>query len=102
MPASRDEFSERLRGVIRESGLSVYRISKLSGVEAGTIYRFLSGERSMCVELFTKLCGIFGMTLGDSTQPSFTEAKRGRPPKALSNSQPTVSKPVQEKTEWWK
>lgn len=60
-------ISEQLREAIRDSGLSVYRIAKDSGIPQQTLQRFLTDERDIRLgQTADKLAEFFGMKL---TQP---------------------------------
>jgi plasmid maintenance system antidote protein VapI len=56
-------LAETIRKKIVESELSQYRISKESGVSAGVINRFVSGERSISLDNADKLCKVLGLHL---------------------------------------
>src|SRR5262249_25139015 len=63
--------SEALRGAIRDSGQTLYRVSKGSGVAYAALHRFIAGKRSVSLEAFDKLCAYLGLTLtpkGDKRQ----------------------------------
>ena len=55
--------SETLREAIRDSGLSLYRIAKDSGAGYASVYRFMSGERSVSLDVFDKICECLGLEL---------------------------------------
>jgi plasmid maintenance system antidote protein VapI len=56
-------LAETIRKKIVESELSQYRIAKESGVSAGVINRFVSGERSISLDNADKLCKVLGLHL---------------------------------------
>ena len=54
-------MSETLKDAIRDSGQTVYRISKDSGLDYDSIYRFLSGRTSLRLDKADKLAAYFGI-----------------------------------------
>jgi transcriptional regulator with XRE-family HTH domain len=70
--------SEALKTVIRQRGLTAYRLGKDSGASVDAIQRFLNGERSLKVETFDKLCATLGLAL--------VEQKPGRQRRRLQGS----------------
>ena len=59
MPA----LSEQLRQMILDSGLSVYRVAKDSGVPQPVLHRFVAGERDIYLETADRLTAYFGVKL---------------------------------------
>lgn len=55
--------SEVLKEVIRQRGLTPYRISKMSGASIDAIRRFLVGERGLSVATFDQVCTALGLEL---------------------------------------
>lgn len=58
-------LAETIRKKIQVSELSQYKIAKESGVDSGTLSRFVSGERSISIETADKLCRVLGLKLVD-------------------------------------
>ena len=58
-------LAETIRTKIKVSDLSQYKIAKDSGVDSGTLSRFVSGERSISIETADKLCKVIGLKLVD-------------------------------------
>ena len=53
-----------LRAAADQSGLSVYRIAKESGVDQSTLNKFLSGQRdNLTLDVADRLLEFFGMRL---------------------------------------
>ena len=52
------EFSESIVAAILGSGLSRYRIAKVSGVNESNINRFVSGERGMTTDSLDKIARV--------------------------------------------
>ncbi len=59
----RKPIPERLRVAIRDSGKTVYRIAKESGVAHPVILRFLSGERDIRLETAERLAAVLNLQL---------------------------------------
>lgn len=55
--------SETLKEVIRQRGLTPYRIAKMSGASIDAIRRFLAGERGLSVATFDAVCTALGLEL---------------------------------------
>ena len=55
--------AETIRRAVLESGKTLYRVGKDSGVNYGTLHRFMSRERSMSLDAVEKLCAYLGLTL---------------------------------------
>ncbi len=63
-------ISEQLRGAIKGSDATLYRIAQDSGVDWGTLQRFLDGTRpNIRLDTVDKLCAYFGLVLRPSTKP---------------------------------
>lgn len=56
-----ETMSDQLRRAIRDSGLSVYAISKGSGVSQPVVARFSTGQRDIRMETADKLFAFFQM-----------------------------------------
>jgi plasmid maintenance system antidote protein VapI len=56
-------MSETVRQAILESGQTLYRVAKDSGVPYATLHRFVTGERSVSAETLDKLCAYLGLRL---------------------------------------
>jgi len=57
------DIEEQLRQAIRESELTAYKLAQQSGVSAGQIGRFLSGERTLTLTAAGKLATALGLRL---------------------------------------
>ena len=53
----------QLRSAIKNSGVSLYRISKDSGVAYAVVQRFANGERQIKMDAADKLAAYFDMKL---------------------------------------
>jgi hypothetical protein len=58
-----DNVGETIRRSVLESGQTLYRVAKDSGVNYGTLHRFMTRERSMSLDAVEKLCAYLGLTL---------------------------------------
>lgn len=52
-----------LRQAIRESGQTIYAVSKGAGISNPVTIRFMSGERDIRLETAEKLCAYLGLKL---------------------------------------
>jgi plasmid maintenance system antidote protein VapI len=68
-------LQDQLRQAIEDSGLTLYRIAKDSGVVYQVLHRFASGERDLTLETASKLADYFGMRLTRPRRP-----KKGETP----------------------
>ena len=57
------ELAEQLRCAIRKSGMSIYQLSKESGVTHPTILRFMSGQTDMRLSRAEKIAKVLGFSL---------------------------------------
>ena len=62
-------LQDQLRQAIEDSGLTLYRIAKDSGVAYQVLHRFARGERDLTLETATKLADYFGMRLTRPRRP---------------------------------
>jgi plasmid maintenance system antidote protein VapI len=60
--------SEALRKAIVDSEHSQYKLAQLTGVDSGTLSRFVNGQRSIALDTADKLCKALGLQLTKSTQ----------------------------------
>jgi len=58
-----------LRQAIADSGLTLYRIGKGTGIAYPVLYRFASGERDLTLETASRLADYFGMRLTRPRRP---------------------------------
>ena len=56
-------MSDTLRRTIRDSGLTIYRIAKDTGVSQASLLRFMRGERSLRLDIADGLAEFFGLRL---------------------------------------
>jgi transcriptional regulator with XRE-family HTH domain len=56
-------FPDQMRREIKRSGISLYAISKATGIQDSQMYRFMSGERGLSIEGITAICELLGLEL---------------------------------------
>ena len=56
-------MSETIRQVILDSGETLYRVSKDSGVTYAPLHRFVQGARGLSMENLDALCEYLGLSL---------------------------------------
>jgi hypothetical protein len=62
-PKAAPTLSDSLRAAIEDSGQTLYRVSKGSGVPYATLHRFMAGKRSVSMEALEKLCAYLELRL---------------------------------------
>ena len=65
----REVFVANLELLMNKRGWKPDQIAPHAGVSRGTIYKYLSGERSPHMETADKIARVFGMTLRDMLVP---------------------------------
>jgi hypothetical protein len=61
--ANHISLADQLRDALKESGLTMFRIAKESGVEQSVLYRFVTAERGVQMDTAEKLAAFFRMNL---------------------------------------
>jgi len=56
-------IEETLRQTIEKSGASLYAVAKGSGVDYGTLHRFVNKGRNLQLNVVQRLCDYFGLEL---------------------------------------
>mgnify|MGYP006309068641 CR=1 FL=1 len=74
---SMNNVSDKLKTVIRKSGISMYRLEIDTGVDRMCITRFLDGK-AILSHNFDALCQYFGMELTDPTAPTSKQTREGK------------------------
>jgi plasmid maintenance system antidote protein VapI len=62
-------LQDELRRAVQDSGLTLYRIAKGSGIAYQVLHRFARGERDLTLETASRLVDYFGMRLTRPKQP---------------------------------
>ena len=63
MPQMQRAFSEQLRKAISDSGLSRYTISVRTGIDQGTLSKFMKGERGLSLSAIDKLMAVLSLDI---------------------------------------
>ena len=58
-----NSFSDQLRRAVRESELTRYAISVRTGIDQGTLCRFIRGERGISLDSVDKLMDCLGLEI---------------------------------------
>jgi plasmid maintenance system antidote protein VapI len=66
-------FSEQLRQAVRDSELTRYAISVQTGIDQGTLCRFIKGERGISLDSVDRLMECLGLEI----QPRRRKRKEG-------------------------
>lgn len=66
-------LSDELRQAVERSGLSRYSICQQTGIDQGSMSKFLAGERGLGIESIDKLAELLGLHICTA------DAKRSRP-----------------------
>ena len=56
-------IAAELRRAIADSGETLYRVAKDSGVDYSTVYRFMSGKQTLTLDTADKLAAYLGLRL---------------------------------------
>jgi transcriptional regulator with XRE-family HTH domain len=58
-----DPFSEQLKRAIRESGMTRYAIAARTGIDQGTLSKFMKGERGLSLSAIDNLMDALGLEI---------------------------------------
>lgn len=64
MKRERPRLSERLRGALRNSALSRYRIAEATGISQSTLSLFCAGKRGLSMDAIDRLVDFLGWRVG--------------------------------------
>jgi hypothetical protein len=70
---NRKPLSDELREAVERSGLSRYSIWQQTGIDQGSLSKFMDGERGLGMESIDKLADLLGLHI------CAADAKRSRP-----------------------
>lgn len=62
----RVDLAEQFRTAFTDSGLSRFKLARRAGVSYATVYRFMSGERSVTLDTASKLAEVLGLEMRPS------------------------------------
>jgi transcriptional regulator with XRE-family HTH domain len=72
-------FPDQMRRAIKNSGMSLYAIAKITGIQRPQLSRFMSGERGLSIEGITEICKLLGLKLvGSARKPAGKSRKAKR------------------------
>jgi hypothetical protein len=80
---SGERMSDALRQAVLESGLTLYRVAKDSGVSYAVLHRFVVHMRPAAMETLDKLCAYLGLTLTRSLSDGQAHDGETRPGRNL-------------------
>jgi len=63
MGTKRQDVETQLKHFIKTSGMTCYRLSKISGVEPAQLSYFMNGHRSLSLPAVVKLCRALNLEL---------------------------------------
>ena len=69
MPRKKIPLDAQLRGIIRKCGLSRYRISKLTGIDAAVLCKFMAGDVGLSMKSLNALGELFDIRLLSNMKP---------------------------------
>ena len=70
VPKRGPSASERLREIMRQSGMSGHEIAARSGVAHTIVNRFLNGSRTISFETFDRIAPVLKIRLVANTKPT--------------------------------
>jgi transcriptional regulator with XRE-family HTH domain len=72
-------FSDQLRQAIERSGLSRYAIGKATGIDKGTMSRFMAGHVGLSLESIEKIVDVLDLRLEARKKPRQPKPGTDRP-----------------------
>ena len=73
----RKPLSEELREAVERSGLSRYSIWQQTGIDQGTLCKFMAGDRGLSIESIDKLAELLGLHICTAdTKPCRPKGRR--------------------------
>jgi hypothetical protein len=58
-----ETVSQQLRRAVRQSGRTLYRVSKDSGLSYPALHRFAAGKKGLSLDSLDRLCAYLGLRL---------------------------------------
>jgi transcriptional regulator with XRE-family HTH domain len=71
----RKPLSDELREAVEQSGLSRYSICQQTGIDQGTMSKFMAGARGLSIESIDTLADLLGLHI---CKPDAGQARKGR------------------------
>jgi hypothetical protein len=73
----RKPLSDELREAVERSGLSRYSIWQQTGIDQGTLCKFMAGDRGLSIESIDKLADLLGLHIcTEDAEPSRPKGRR--------------------------
>ncbi len=72
----RKSFTDELRSAIEASGLSRYAIWQATGIDQGSLCKFVQGERGLGLESIDKLAELLGLHIVADPESAQPQRKR--------------------------
>ena len=69
MPRKKTPLDEQLRKIIRNCGMSRYRISKLTGIDAAVLCKFMAADVGLSMKSLNALGELFDIRLLSNLKP---------------------------------
>jgi len=69
------QFSDEIRAAVESCGVTRYRISKLTGIDAAVLCRFVQGQVGLSMDSLDKLAECIGLHVATEQKP---RAKKDR------------------------
>jgi transcriptional regulator with XRE-family HTH domain len=91
--AADSELARQLREAITASGLTVYALSKASGVDTAVLYRFLAGEKDLTLDTASRVAAVLNLTF---TAKGKAKRKASVPPATVEGATFTFTLPPAE------
>src|SRR6476469_2737154 len=90
---------DQLKDAIRQSGRTLYRLSKESGIGHDRLSRFVRGERGLSLEAADAIFRTLGLRVTPTAQQTSptTESPTKPPPASPAEQQPQTKKPRKKK-----
>ncbi len=63
MAKRRQKLSDQIRRAVRECGMSRYEIWKHTGIDQGTLCRFVAGKAGMTIDSLDRLADLLGLNI---------------------------------------
>lgn len=76
MPRKKIPLDEQLRKIIKESHMTRYRISKMTGVDAAVLCKFVAGDVGLSMKSLNALGELFDIRLLSNLKPKRERARK--------------------------
>jgi len=72
----RKTLSDELRDAVEHSGLTRYAIWQATGIDQGTMSKFMAGNRGLSIESIDKLADLLGLHIVTDAEPARPKGRR--------------------------